>query len=76
MSELTGEYRFRNEGDLLVLQVCVFNEGAAFGELQLTKDVWRDAKIEDLLNVQFNKIQGPLFPGIGPATCGNCHTEK
>lgn len=56
MKDMTGEFRFRNEGDLLVLQVLkqeyVQNFGCLGGE---TKEKWRDAKTEDLLNIKFYK---------------------
>jgi len=56
MSNLTGEYRFRNEGDLLVLQVCEYKQTQSDFHVGL-EDVeqWRDAKTEDLLDVQFDR---------------------
>lgn len=88
MSDLSREYRFRSEGDLLVLQVEDHVQQVSNDFVGLEAGTkWRDAKIEDLLNVQFNKspIKYPDliqernefgFPCIGPVTCGHYHTEK
>lgn len=84
MSDLSGEYRFRNEGDLLVLQVCEYVQKVSNDFVGLEdSEVWRDAKTEDLLNIRFNQnpIKYPDLsegPGrhIGPATCGHCHKEN
>ena len=60
MKNFTGEYRFRNEGDLLVLQVCEV-EYHPYGS-EADKEIWRDAKTEDLLNVEFCRERDMKLP--------------
>lgn len=61
MKYLTGDYRFRNEGDLLVLQVEETTYDDRFYGSSSEKTVWRDAKTEDLLNVRFCKDRDIKF---------------
>lgn len=57
MKYITGEYRFRNQNNLIVLQIKEIEYTSSFNGGE-DKESWRDAKIEDLLNVAFcNKSQ-------------------
>jgi len=80
MSDLTGEYRFRNEGDLLVLQVCDYTQKVADDFIGLEGvEIWRDAKTEDLLNIEFNRSKDKmpeLFRIPGTTNCGHRHKEN
>lgn len=61
MSNLSGEYRFRNEGDLLVLQVCEYTQKVSDNFSGLESDEsWRDARTEDLLDVHFCKMSDKM----------------
>ena len=57
MNNVTGNYRFRCEGDILILQIEEENE-TDHPEYK-TVYSWRDAKVEDLLDVNFSYKSKP-----------------
>jgi len=72
MKELTGSFRFRNEGELLVLQVEETEYKPDYYGSGTDKAIWSDAKTEDLLNIEFSPKLAYREPIPSTGLAGNC----